>query len=51
MDYNEVFSSIAKISTIWLICALVAIFGLVLDQMDVVTIFFYEALEEIIYIR
>jgi hypothetical protein len=44
VDYNEVFSSVAKLSTIWLICALVAIFGLILDQMDVVTTFLYKAL-------
>ncbi len=36
VDYNEVFSPIAKYSTIRLLCALVALFGLILDQMDVV---------------
>jgi hypothetical protein len=51
VGYNEMFSLVAKLSTFRLICALVAIFGLVLDQMDVVTAFFYGALEEIIYMR
>jgi hypothetical protein len=48
VDYNEVFSPVAKLSTIWLICA---IFGLVLDQMDVVTAILYEALKKVIYMR
>ena len=51
VDYNEVFSPVAKYSTIRLLCALVAIFGLVLDQMDVVTAFLYGLLDEVIYMR
>jgi hypothetical protein len=51
MDYNKVFSPIAKLATIRLIYALVAIFGLVMNQMDVVTAFFYGSLEEVIYMR
>ncbi|CAM6109629.1 unnamed protein product [Calypogeia fissa] len=41
VDYNEVFSPVAKYSTIRLLCALVALFGLILNQMDVVTAFSY----------
>jgi hypothetical protein len=51
VDYNEIFSLVAKLSTIRLICALIAIFSLVLDQMDVITVFFYGALVETIYMR
>jgi hypothetical protein len=51
VDYNEVFSSAAKLSIIRLICALGAIFGLVLDQMDIVTIFLYGAFDETIYVK
>jgi hypothetical protein len=48
VDYNEIFFPVAKLSIIRLICALVAIFGLVLDQIDVVIAFLYGALEETI---
>ena len=34
-----------------MVCALVAIYGLVLDQMDVVTAFLYGLLDEVIYMR
>ena len=51
VDYNEVFSPIAKYATIWLVYALVAIFGLVMDQMDVVTAFLYGKLDEVIYME
>ena len=46
VDYNEVFSPVAKYSTIRLLCALVVLFDLVLDQMDVVTAFLYGLLDE-----
>ena len=39
VDYNEVFALVAKYSSIRL-CAFFAMFGLILDQMDVVTAFF-----------
>lgn len=51
IDYSEVFSPVAKYSTICLLCALVSLFGLILDQMDVVTAFLYGSLEEEIYMR
>jgi hypothetical protein len=51
VDYNEVFSLVAKLATIRLIYALVAIFGVVMDQIDVVTAFLYGSLEEVIYMR
>jgi hypothetical protein len=49
VDYNKFFSLIAKLATIQLIYALVALFGLVMDQMDVITTFLYGYLEEVIY--
>ncbi len=51
IDYSEVFSPVAKYSTICLLCTLVSLFGLILDQMDVVTAFLYGSLEEEIYMR
>ncbi|OAE22219.1 hypothetical protein AXG93_412s1080 [Marchantia polymorpha subsp. ruderalis] len=51
VDYNEVFSPVAKYATIRLVCALAAMFDFVMDQMDVVTAFFYGYLEEEIYMR
>ena len=51
MDYNEVFAPVAKYSSIRLICAMVAMYGLLLDQMDVVTAFLYGSLDETIYMR
>ncbi|OAE29694.1 hypothetical protein AXG93_509s1470 [Marchantia polymorpha subsp. ruderalis] len=51
VDYNKVFSPVAKYATIRLVCALAAIFDLVMDQMDVVTAFLYGYLEEEIYMR
>ena len=51
MDYNEVFASVAKYSSIRLICTLVAMYGLLLDQMDVVTAFLYGSLDETIYMK
>ena len=51
MDYNKVYFPLAKYATIQLLCVLVALFGLVLDPMDVVTAFLYGALEEEIFMR
>lgn len=51
VNYNEVFLPITKYATICLVCALAAIFSLVMDQMDVVTTFLYVYLEEYIYMR
>jgi hypothetical protein len=50
-EKSVVLSPVAKLSTIQLICALVAILGLMLHQMNVVTAFFYGALKKTIYIR
>lgn len=46
VDYKEVFYPVAKYATICLICALVVIFDLVMDQMNVVTTNLYRYLEE-----
>ncbi len=51
VDYNEVFSLVAKYSTIRLLMAFVAMFGLILDQMDVVTEFLYGLLDEVIFMK
>ena len=51
VDYNEVFSPVAKYSTIRILCQLVVFFDLVLDQMDVVTAFLYGTLDELIFMR
>ncbi|KAL2608265.1 hypothetical protein R1flu_026838 [Riccia fluitans] len=51
VDYDKVFAPIAKYLTIWLLLSLVCIFGLVLDQMDVVTTFLYGVLDEMIFMR
>ncbi|OAE34616.1 hypothetical protein AXG93_167s1270 [Marchantia polymorpha subsp. ruderalis] len=45
VDYNKVFSPVAKYATIRLVCALAVIFDLLMDQMDVVTAFVYGYLE------
>ncbi|OAE35371.1 hypothetical protein AXG93_464s1030 [Marchantia polymorpha subsp. ruderalis] len=51
VDYNEVFSPVAKYATIRLVCALAVIFDLVMDQMDVITTDLYGYLEDVIYMR
>ncbi|KAL2650317.1 hypothetical protein R1flu_018445 [Riccia fluitans] len=51
VDYIEVFAPIAKYSTIRLLLSLVCMFGLILDQMDVVTTFLYGLLDEEIFMR
>ena len=51
VDYNEVFSPVAKYLTIRILLMLVVTFGLVLDQMDVVTAFLYGLLDEVIFMR
>ena len=51
VDFDEVFSPVAKYTTICLLCALVAIFDLELDQMDVITAFLYGSLDEEIYMK
>ncbi|KAL2621793.1 hypothetical protein R1flu_001998 [Riccia fluitans] len=51
VDYSKVFAPIAKYLTIRLLLSLVCMFGLVLDQMDVVTTFLYGVLDEEIFMR
>lgn len=51
VDYNEVFSPVAKYSTIRLLCSLAALFDLELDQMDVITTFLYGELDEVIFMK
>ncbi|KAL2630872.1 hypothetical protein R1flu_015558 [Riccia fluitans] len=51
VDYSEVFAPVAKYSTIRLLLSLVCMFGLVLDQMDVVIAFLYGLLDEEIFMR
>ncbi|KAL2635275.1 hypothetical protein R1flu_006754 [Riccia fluitans] len=40
VDYDEFFALVAKYSTLRLLLSLVCIFGLVLDQMDIITTLF-----------
>lgn len=40
VNCNKVFSLVAKYITIRLVCAFVAIFSLIIDEMNVVTVFF-----------
>ena len=51
VDYNKVFSQMAKYSTVRLLLAFVSMFGLILDQMDVVTAFLYGLLDEVIFMK
>ncbi|KAL2608738.1 hypothetical protein R1flu_027311 [Riccia fluitans] len=51
VDYNEVFTLVAKYSTIQLLLSLVCMLGLFLDQMDVVIAFLYGVLDEEIFMR
>ena len=49
--YNEGFAPVAKYISMRLICAILAMSSLLLDQMDVVTAFLYGSLDETIYMR
>ena len=49
MDFNEVFSHVVKHSSIHVMLAMVAMFDLELEQLDVKTTFLHGALEEQIY--
>ncbi|CAM6086082.1 unnamed protein product [Calypogeia fissa] len=51
VDYFDVFSPVVMLATIRLLMALVVLFDLELDQMDVVTAFLYGLLEELIFMR
>ena len=50
-DYNEIFSPVARMSTIRTLIALATAYNLELDQMDVVTAFLNGDVEEHIYMR
>ena len=49
IDYNEVFSTVIKYSSIRIMLTLVAQYELELDQLDVKTAFLYSDLKEEIY--
>ena len=49
IDYDEVFSLVVKHPSIRILLALVAQFGLILEQLDVKTAFLHSELEEEIY--
>jgi len=49
IDCIDVFSSVVKHSSIWILLPLVAQYGLELDQFDVKTAFLHGDLEEMIY--
>ena len=51
IDFNEVFSPIARHTSIRVLVAFVALFDLELEQFDVKTTFFFGDLEEEIYMR
>ncbi|RVW85315.1 Retrovirus-related Pol polyprotein from transposon TNT 1-94 [Vitis vinifera] len=51
IDYNEVFSPIVKHKSIRVLLAMVSVFNLELDQLDVKTAFLHGNLEEEIYMR
>ena len=49
IDFDEIFSPILKMSSIWVVLGLVASLDLELDQLDVKTAFFHGDLKEEIY--
>jgi hypothetical protein len=51
IDFNEVFSPIVRHSSICVLLAMVALYDLELEQLDVKTIFLHSELEEIIYMH
>ncbi|RVW33033.1 Retrovirus-related Pol polyprotein from transposon TNT 1-94 [Vitis vinifera] len=51
IDYNEVFSPVVKHKSIRVLLAMVSVFNLELDQLDVKTAFLHGNLEEEIYMR
>lgn len=51
MDYNETFAPVVSLAALRILLDLVAIFGLKLDQMDVITAFLNGDLDEIIYMK
>ena len=49
IDYHDIFSPVVKHSSIRLLLACTAIFGLELEQLDVKTAFLHGTLDEVIY--
>nr|GEU71995.1 hypothetical protein [Tanacetum cinerariifolium] len=50
IDYDEVFSSVARIKAIWLFLAYVSFMDFIVYQMDVKTDFLYETIKEDVYV-
>ena len=51
IDFNEVFSPVVRHTSIRILLALVALYDLELEQLDVKTVFLHGNLEEEIYIQ
>ena len=51
IDFNKIFSPVVKHSSIWVLLAMVALFDLELEQLDVKTTFLHGKLEEQIYMK
>lgn len=49
IDFNEIFLSVVRLITIWIVLTLCDIFDLHLQQLDVKTMFIHGKLEEEIY--
>ncbi|MCO5580339.1 hypothetical protein L7F22_034205 [Adiantum nelumboides] len=49
VDFDEIFSPVVKLTTLWIVLALVAALGMDLRQMDVKTAFLHGVLHEVIY--
>nr|GEW36050.1 hypothetical protein [Tanacetum cinerariifolium] len=50
IDYDEVFSPVARIEAIWLFLAYASFMGFLVYQMDVKSAFMYERIEEEVYV-
>jgi len=51
IDYNEIFSSVVKHTSLWMLIAMVTQFDLELEQIDVKIVFLHGELEERIYMK
>ena len=49
IDFNEIFSLVARLTTIRIVLAMCATFDIYLEQLDVKIVFLYGELEEEIY--
>nr|GEU79863.1 ribonuclease H-like domain-containing protein [Tanacetum cinerariifolium] len=50
IDYEEVFAPVARIKAIWLILAYASFMGFMVYQMDFISAFLYETIEEEVYV-